>query len=87
VQLEYADHALFNAIPLVFATLIDRKRDAENHLSRIVITRAQKDTLVRELNSRFGRKTDAANQNWTVSAASVLKSYLMTKGYKCADER
>jgi hypothetical protein len=86
-QLEYADHALFNAIPLVFATLIDRKPDAENHLSGIVFTRAQKDTLVRELNSRFGRKMDAQDQNWAVSAASVLKSYLTTKGYKCTDER
>jgi hypothetical protein len=46
----YIDKALFNVIPLIFATLIDQRADSENHLSHIVITRAQRVTVVRTLN-------------------------------------
>jgi hypothetical protein len=84
-QLEYIDHALFDATPLIFATLIDQKPDAENHLSHLVITRAERDKLVSDLTLEFGQKLNEKNQNFTVSAASVLKAYL-TKDYKCADD-
>jgi chorismate mutase len=54
----YIDKALFNVIPLIFATLIDQRADSENHLSHIVITRAQRVTVVRTLNQTFGKKMD-----------------------------
>jgi hypothetical protein len=85
-RLEYIDKSLFDASPLVFATLIDQRPDPQNHLSHLIITKAQRDRLVRSIVSYFGKALDQKNQNYTVSAASVLKIYLTEKGYKCSDE-
>jgi hypothetical protein len=57
----------------------------ENHLSHLVITRAERDRLVHELTLAFGQKMGQANQNYTVSSASVLKEYLI-RDYKCDDD-
>jgi hypothetical protein len=85
-NIEYLDHSLFKLCPLVFAALIDQRPDKENHLSHLVISKAERDLLVRELDSSFGKKMDQDNQNWGVSAASVLKTYLTKKDYKFADD-
>lgn len=85
-NIEYLDQSLFKACPLVFAALIDQRPDKENHLSHLVISKAERDALVRELDLSFGKKMDQDNQNWGVSAASVLKYYLTKKDYKFADD-
>jgi hypothetical protein len=79
------DRALFQATPLIFATLIDEKPDKDGQ-SRLTITRAQRDGLVRSLQISFGKKLDLSDQNFTVASASVLRDYLSRKGYKCSDE-
>lgn len=86
-RLEYIDKALFEATPAVFATVIDMKPDSKNHVSHLTITTAQRDELVRKLQTRFGSKlAERGNQNYTVASAFVLKAYLAEKGFKCADE-
>jgi hypothetical protein len=86
-RLDYIDKALFEATPVVFATLIDMRPDSKNHVSHLTITTAQRDELVRKLQSRFGSKlAEQGNQNYTVASAFVLKAYLAEKGFKCADE-
>lgn len=84
-EIEYVDHSLFQATPLIFATLIDSVPDAENHMSKLIITKAQRKKLVDDLNSYFGKKMDTDQQNWIVSSASVLKAYLR-KDYTASDE-
>ena len=84
--LESIDRALLQATPLIFATLIDEKPDKDGHVSRLTITRAQRDGLVRSLQISFGKKLDLSDQNFTVASASVLRGYLSRKGYKCSDE-
>ena len=84
-ELEYIEKALFEATPLLFSALIDQRPDSQNHMSHLVITREERNELIRNIDSYFGGKLDAANQNYTVSSASVLKAYLK-KGYKCSDE-
>ena len=86
-NIEFIDKTLFNSTPLIFALLIDPKPDSENHMSRLVITKAQRKTLADRISRSFGKKLDQDDQNYTVSSASVLKTYLTKKGYKCADER
>ena len=85
-MVEYIDRALFEATPLVFSTLIDPKPDKDGHMSRLIVTRAERDQLVRSLEISFGKKLDQKEQNYIVSSASVLRDYLAKKGYKCADE-
>jgi len=66
--------------------LIADKPDAQGHMSRLRITRAERDRLVRFLQIDFGKKLDARDQNYIVSSASVLRDYLTKKGYKCSDD-
>lgn len=85
-EMEFADESIFKLTPLVFATLIDQKPDSHNHLSHLIITKEQGQTLVDTINNTFGSSLDENNQNWTVSAASVLRTYLTEKGYKYSDD-
>ena len=86
-NLEFIDKTLFNSTPLMFALLIDPKPDNENHMSRLLITKAQRKQLADRINRSFGKKLNQSDQNYTVSSASVLRTYLTEKGYKCADEQ
>jgi hypothetical protein len=84
-QLDFIDQSLFEATAGVFATLIDMKADSKGHASHLIITKEEKATLISKLDDSFGAKLDQKNQNYTVSAAIVLKGYL-NKDFKCADE-
>jgi hypothetical protein len=84
-QLDYIDQALFEATPSIFGTLIDLKADSKGHASHLIITKAEREKLIGDLTSDFGSRLDRKGQNYTVSAAQVLKTYLL-KDYKCSDE-
>jgi hypothetical protein len=85
-MIEYIDRSIFQATPLIFATLIADKPDSQGRMSRLRITRAERDELVRSLQISFGEKMDQTDQNWIVSSATVLRDYLIKKGYKCSDD-
>lgn len=82
--LDYVDHAIFEATPLIFGTLIDPVPDANNKMSKLIITTAERKKLIGDINSYFGAKLDQKDQPWLVSAAWVLRGYLM-KDYTTAD--
>jgi hypothetical protein len=84
-QLDYIDQSLFQVAPAIFATLIDTAPDSQGYASHLMITKAEKTALINTLNTDFGSKLDEHSQNYTVSAASVLRAYLL-KDYKCSDE-
>jgi hypothetical protein len=85
-EMEYADESIFNLTPMVFATLISDKPDSKGHLSHLIITKAEKKNLVSRIDSYFGSSLSERNQNWTVSSAVVLRTYLAEKGYKYSDD-
>jgi hypothetical protein len=84
-ELDFIDQTLFEASSLVFATLIDAKADSKGHANHLIITKAEKATLVEKINVSFGAELDQKNQNYTVSAATVLRAYL-NKDFLCSDE-
>ncbi len=84
-QVEYIDESIFQLMPMVFALLIDMKPDSEGHMSHLNISTAQKQKLIDSINGYFGESLDQKDKNWTVSAAALLKTYLL-KDYKCTDE-
>ncbi len=84
-QLNYVQQKIFDATPLVFASLIDTRPDSNGHLSRLLISKAERDHLILMIKLGFGEKLDSKIQNYTVSSASVLLSYL-EKDYKCSDD-
>jgi hypothetical protein len=83
-ELDYINHSLFQATPLIFATLIDPMPDANDHMSKLIITKAERKKLSADLNSFFGKKMDTDQQNWFVSSATVLRDYLL-KDYSASD--
>jgi hypothetical protein len=83
--LDDIDHALFESTPMIFATLINETPDSNNHISRLIIKRAEREKLLQGITNYFGEKVEQKNQNYIVSSASVLKAYLL-KGYTCSDE-
>lgn len=84
-SLEYLDKSFLITSVLVFGTLIDMKPDSKGHASHLIITRAERQQLIRDLKKSFGSKLEAKNQNYIVSAASVLLTYLQ-KDFKSSDD-
>ncbi|GAC1687899.1 MAG: hypothetical protein PVS2B2_26670 [Candidatus Acidiferrum sp.] len=84
-QMDFLDQTLFQASPSIFLTLVDQKPDSKGHLSHLLITKEERARLIDTLNNDFGEKMDAKIQNYTVSAASVLRTGLL-KDFKCSDE-
>ena len=84
-NLEYIDRALFEATPMIFMTLIDIKEDSKGHASHLIITTAERQKLLDDLNTAFGEKLDQKNPHFLVGAASVLRGGLL-RDFKCSDE-
>ena len=84
-MIEDADETMLKAMPLVFATLVSTTPDSEGYVSRLTITKAQRASLIHDLDAAFGKKLEAKNQNYIVSAAAMLRGHLH-QPYKCSDE-
>jgi len=84
--IEFIDQGIFKASPGVFAVLVQMKENSHGGADHLIITRAEKTALIHRIKEIFGEKLDRSNQNYIVSAASVLEFYLEKKGYKCSDE-
>jgi hypothetical protein len=69
-NMEHIDRSLFEATPLIFATLIDEKADRSGHMSRLIVTKAERAKLVRDLTTSFGKKMEARTK--TTSSARLL---------------
>jgi hypothetical protein len=85
-MIEYLDRSLFQTTPLIFGVLIADKPDKQGHMSRLLITRAERNKLVQSLQLEFGKQLDVSDQNYIVSSAAILRDYLTKKGFKCSDD-
>lgn len=65
-------------------TLQDPRPDSHNHVSHLIITKAERDSLVQSLTTTFGNKMDEKDQNYGVSSATVLRNVL--NEHKCSDD-
>lgn len=85
-MVEFIDKAIFQTAPAVFATPIQMKENSRGGADHLIITKAERDDLVHQIKLAFGDKLNQHDQNYIVSAASVLEFYLEKKGYKSSDE-
>jgi hypothetical protein len=69
----------------VAATLIDEKPDSQGHMSRLIITKAERNDLIKRIQTLFGAKLGQKQQNYYVSSATVLRDWLRS-GYTASDE-
>ena len=84
-DMEYLDKNLLTAAPLVFGSLIRETPDKQGHMSRLVISHAERNSLVNQINTSF-KKVDAKGGTYAVSSASIIKNYLTKKGFKLIDD-
>jgi hypothetical protein len=86
-QLDSIDHSFLTMSPLVFTMLISDQPDSAGHMSRLAITKADRQNLLSQLHTAFGAKLDQKDPDDLVNAAWVLRGYLRKdKGFKCSDE-
>lgn len=84
-DMEYLDKSLLLMSVMVFDVLINPAPDKAGHMSRLIVTKRERDDLVHQISISF-KRLDAKDANYTVSAAALLWEYLARKGYRCADE-
>jgi hypothetical protein len=84
-RLDYIDKTLFEATPVIFTTLIDMRPDSRGHASHLLITKAEREDLIKTIDADFGPKLDDKNANFTISSAWVLKAGLQ-KDFKSSDD-
>lgn len=85
-RIDYLDETLFQSTPLVVATLISNKPDAKGHVSFLILTKAERDDMVRTLNGSFP-EINAKEPKYLTASAQMIREYLTKRGYKMADER
>jgi hypothetical protein len=76
-ELDDIDHTLFQATPLIFATLMNMKPDSQNHISHLIITRAERARLLSDITTYFGPKLDQKDRSFQVGAAVILRDGLL----------
>lgn len=84
-RLDFIDKTLFEATPVIFTTLIDMRPDSQGHASHLLITKAEREDLIKKIDTDFGPQLDDKNANYTISAAWVLKAGLQ-KDFKSSDD-
>ena len=83
---EYTDKTLLTASAGIFTSLISQRPDSKNHLSHLVIKRAQRDKLLSDLTSYFGEKLNMTGGQtpYLIAIAQLYRDKL--NEYKCADD-
>lgn len=83
--LDAVDKSIFQLANAFFGIMIDEKADRNGHASHLTITKDQRKRLVSTINMRFGSSLNSKDQNWTVSAAWLMRSNLL-KDFKSSDD-
>jgi len=84
-SLEAVDDTLFHSTVLFVALLIDEKANSRNQCDHMLLTNAERKALADRIQGAFGSSLTENGQNYNVSSAVVLFSYL-TGSHKSADD-
>jgi hypothetical protein len=83
-KVDAIDKSLFETSTEAFTTLLSTTPGPHNEPRRLRITRAEKQSLLRELQSEFGAELDDDQQTYLVNAATVIRDAL--RSHRAADE-
>jgi hypothetical protein len=84
-ELDEVRKDVYEAAGFVFMTLIDLRPDSQNHVSHLLITKAEKADLQDQLDTLLKDEPEKGDHDYYMSAAIVLRAGLL-KGHKCSDE-
>ena len=83
-RVDAIDKSLFETSTEAFATLLDTTLGPHNRSRRLRITIAEKQSLLRQIQSEFGAELDDDQQTYLVNAATVIRDAL--RSHQAADE-
>lgn len=83
-KVDAIDHMLFATSTQAFSTLLDATPGSRDTTRRLGITLAEKQSLLRQLQSEFGAELDDDQQTYLVNAATVIRDAVRT--HKAVDE-
>ena len=83
-HIEDLDQALYEAGVVAFGTLISDEPDKAGHASHLLISCAQKQSLLDQLKNEFGAGLDQKDVPLGVAQAQLFRDKLIE--YKCAEE-
>lgn len=84
---QFIDKSLFEDTPMFAYMLLDEAHpDKHGLVTRLIITCHERVAMIANLDTSFGRKLTEKQQDYFVSSAWVMKSFLTNKLYHCADE-
>src|SRR5262249_32954709 len=79
-DLQNTREAMVEAVPVALQVIVDSRPDATGHLSRLRITRRERDDIVRAIDAAFKGQAlqDPANaERFGIGAAAVVRSKLL----------
>jgi hypothetical protein len=82
-NMEDVDKGLFQITALVFMSFVDTKADSQNRANHLLITKDQRDRLVRNIENGFGANLNK-DRRYVVSEADLFRMKLLE--FKCSDE-
>lgn len=82
-EMEDVDKSLFQGTLLMFGALIDMKADSLNRANHLLITKAERDELVKQIAGAFGQNLET-DKRYVVASAWLMKTKLLE--FKCSDE-
>ncbi len=75
-KMDYIDKAFFEAMPAAILTLVSQTPDSKGHMSLLVISNAEKNDLIREIELTFGDKLKVKNPKYLIAAVVLLRHFL-----------
>ena len=84
-KMDYLDKAFFDsAMRGAILTLVSQTPDSQGHMSLLVISKAEKNDLIREIELTFGNKLKVKNPKYLVASIVMLRHFL-DNGHKTTD--
>jgi hypothetical protein len=84
-RVDAIDKSLFETSTQAFATLLSAAPDRRGKLTRLSITTAEKQSLLRQIQLEFGAELDEDQQTYLVSAATLIRDAV--RSHAAADEK
>lgn len=78
-SLDDIDHTLFKVTQMVLLQMMDQRPDFKNHLSHLLVTKAERSKLINDIEIEFGEKLDRKGQNYGVSSAQLIHKTFFKK--------
>jgi hypothetical protein len=85
---EQLDKMMFEMSQAMFLGLVDDERvGSDGLLHHLVVTRKQRDQMIKEIDSSFGPSLNNKNPTHVVSAAQIMRYGLTLPKYRSSDEK